>query len=72
MDIRAEYIFQPSTLISLISAIVSVAVAWTALKGRIDSLEQDMKEIKSLDLDSRLTRMETDIQWIRSMLEKKW
>ena len=46
MDVRLQYIFTPSTLISIVSAIVACAVAWTSQKSRVDQLEKDMKEIQ--------------------------
>lgn len=70
MDARLEHIFSPSTLISIISAVVWGAVAWTALKGRVDNLEADVKELKSQELHVKIVEMQKDIQYIREMFDR--
>lgn len=70
MDWRLEYIFSPSTLISIISAVVWWAIAWTALKGRVDALEKDVKELKSQELHVKIVEMQKDIQYIREMFDR--
>ena len=70
MESRLDYIFSPSTLISIISAVVWAAIAWTALKGRVDNLEADVKELKSQDLHVKIVEMQKDIQYIREMFDR--
>lgn len=70
MDIRLQYIFTPSTLISIVSAIVACAVAWTSQKSRVDQLEKDMKEIQWYELHVKIIEMQKDIQYMREMFDR--
>ena len=70
MESRLDYIFSPQTLISIISAVVCMAVAWTALKAKVDQLEKDVKEIQGFHLDVEIAEIKKDIQYMREMLER--
>lgn len=70
MDWRLEYIFSPSTLISIVSAVVCWAIAWTSMKARVDKLEEDVKELKWFHLDIEIAEIKKDIQYMREMLER--
>ena len=70
MDSRLDYIFSPSTLISIVTAIVWAAAAWTSLKGRVDSLEKDVRELQSQELHVKIVEMQKDIQYIREMFDR--
>ena len=45
---------------------------WANMNNKWDNIDQRMNKIESLDLESRLTKMEVDIQWIRQVLESKY
>ncbi|MBO7694897.1 MAG: hypothetical protein J6T10_19955 [Methanobrevibacter sp.] len=47
-----------------------MAVAWTALKGKVDQLEKDVKEIQGFHLDVEIAEIKKDIQYMREMLER--
>lgn len=70
MEELFNYITHPETIVSLIAFIFWLWVAWTTLKGEIKELRVRLEKLEWLDLDSRLTRMQTDIDWIRVTLEK--
>ena len=70
MDERLSYIFSPSTLISIVTAVVWAAVAWTIMKTKVDQLEQDVKELKWFHLDIEIAEIKKDIQYMREMLER--
>ena len=70
MESRLEYIFSPQTLISIVSTVVWMAVAWTVLKGKVDQLEKDVKEIQGFHLDVEIAEIKKDIQYMREMLER--
>ena len=70
MESRLDYIFSPSTLISIISAIVCGAIAWTSMKAKVDQLERDVKEIQWFHLDVEIAEIKKDIQYMREMLER--
>ncbi|MBO7695119.1 MAG: hypothetical protein J6T10_21065 [Methanobrevibacter sp.] len=70
MESRLDYIFTPSTLISVVSAIVACAVAWTSQKTRLDNVEKDMKELQGYELHIKIAEMQKDIQYMREMFDK--
>lgn len=69
-NIRLNYIFTPSTLISIVSTIMWMAVAWTALKWKVDNLEKDVKELQSQELHVKIAEMQKDIQYIKEMFDR--
>lgn len=70
MEDRLTYIFSPSTLISLVSTIVGMAIAWTALKSKVDNLEKDIKELQGYELHVKIAEMQKDIQYMREMFDR--
>lgn len=70
MNERVNYVFSPSTLITIVSTIVGMAVAWTALKWRVDQLEKDIKELQWYELHVKIIEMQKDIQYMREMFDK--
>ena len=70
MESWLDYIFTPSTLISVVSAIVACAVAWTSQKTRLDNVEKDMKELQGYELHIKIAEMQKDIQYMREMFDK--
>lgn len=70
MDERLSYIFSPSTVISIVTAVVGWAVAWTVMKSKVDQLEKDVKELKWFHLDIEIAEIKKDIQYMREMLER--
>ena len=65
MDGLINYIFTPETLISIISTIIWITVAWTALKGKVEQLERDVKEIQSYEIPIKIIEIQKDIQYMR-------
>lgn len=70
MNSIMEYIFSPETLISIISTVIWVVVAFVSLKGRVDSLEKDVRELQSQELHVKIAEMQKDIQYIREMFDR--
>lgn len=70
MDSLIDYVFSPSTLISIVTAIVWWVAARTALKGKVESLEKEVKELKSQDLHVKIVEMQKDIQYMREMFDR--
>lgn len=67
---EAIYNYITENAITFISFIFWLWVAWSTLKWEIKELRQRLEKIEDLDLDSRLTRMEANLDWIRTTLEK--
>ena len=70
MNSIMEYIFSPETLISIISTIIWVVIAFMSLKGRTDNLEKDVRELQSQELHVKIAEMQKDIQYIREMFDR--
>jgi len=70
MNSIMEYIFSPETLISIISTIIWVVIAFMSLKSRVDSLEKDVRELQSQELHVKIAEMQKDIQYIREMFDR--
>lgn len=65
MESIIDYIFTPETLISLISTIIWMTIAWTSLKWRVDQIERDVKELQGYELHIKIAEMQKDIQYMR-------
>ena len=70
MEAFFNYITEPWTIISLIVFIFWLWATWSNLNWRIKECEKRLDRVDELDLDSRLTRMEANLEWIRTTLEK--
>lgn len=69
MDARLNYIFAPSTLISLITALITVAAAWTNLKSRVDAQEREIRELKGYHMEVEIAEMKKDIQYMKNDIQ---
>lgn len=65
-----SYVFSPETLISVVSTIIWMAVAWTALKWRVVQLERDVKEIQSYEIPIKIIEIQKDIQYMRETQDR--
>lgn len=70
MNERLEYIFTPSTLISVVSAVIACAVSWTNLKSKMQQLEKDVKEIQSYEIPIKIIEIQKDIQYMRETQDR--
>ena len=64
------YLTNPANLISLVIFIFWLGVSWSNLNWKDKELERRIEKIENLDLDNRLTRMEANLDWIRSAIEE--
>lgn len=70
MSSFAEYISNPAVIIEAVVFIFTLWVTWSNLNNKIRDAERRLQKLEELDLDSRLTRMETTLEYIRTTLEK--
>lgn len=70
MEGLINYIFTPETLISIVSTIVWIAVAWTALKWEVEQIKRDVKEIQSYEIPIKIIEIQKDIQYMRETQER--
>lgn len=69
MEQLFNYITQPETIVSLIVFVFWLWAVYTNITGKLKELERRVEKIEDLDLDSRLTKMQTDIDRIRTTLD---
>ncbi len=65
-----NYITDPWTIVSFIVFVFWLWATWSNLNWRLKECEKRLDKLEELDLDSRLTRMEANLEWIRTTLEK--
>ena len=65
-----NYITDPWTIVSFVVFIFWLWATWSNLNWRLKECEKRLDKLEELDLDSRLTRMEANLEWIRTTLEK--
>lgn len=70
MDNLYNYLTDPTTIINIVVLVFTLGVTWSNLNAKLKELEKRIEKIEDLDLDSRLTRMEANLDWIRTTLEK--
>jgi len=70
MEQLFNYITQPETIISLIVFVFWLWAVYTNITGKLKELERRVEKIEDLDLDSRLERMQVDLDWIKTTLDE--
>ena len=69
MEILYSYITDPNTIVSLIAFIFWLWVIYSNVIGKLKILEKRIDKIEDLDLDSRLTEIQTNLKWIMEKLK---
>ena len=70
METIYNYLTDPNTIVTLIAFIFTVWVAWSNLNWKVKEIEKRVEKIEDLDLDSRLTKMQVDLDWIKTVLDE--
>lgn len=70
MDSIIESILNPSTISSIIFFVFWLWVTRANLNAKQRELEKRIEKIEDLDLDSRLTKMQVDLDWIKTTLDE--
>jgi hypothetical protein len=70
MEAIYNYITDPNTIVTLIAFIFGVWVAWSNLNWKLKELEKRIWKIEELDLDARLTQIQTDLTRIKAVLDE--
>lgn len=71
MEELYNYLTNPANIISFIVFIFWLWATWSNLNWRIKDCEKRIEKIEDLDLDSRLTEIQTNIHWIMEKLKEK-
>lgn len=68
---RKEYITNPARVISFIVFVFWLWAAYASITNRIQKLEEFDKSVDMVKIESTLTAMQKDIEWIRMNLNIK-
>jgi hypothetical protein len=71
MEEIGNYIFNPQTLVSFIIFVFWLGVTWANLNAKLKEIEKRVDKIEDLDLDSRLTEIQTNLKRIMEKLKDK-
>ena len=66
-----NYITDPWTIFSFIIFVFWLGVTWAKLNADLKAIEKRVDKIEDLDLDSRLTEIQTNLKWIMEKLKEK-
>ena len=70
MEALYNYITSPETIVSFIIFVFSLWMIRSNMNGKLKDLEHRIEKIEDLDLDSRLTKMQVDLDWIKTTLDE--
>ena len=65
-----NYITSPETIISFIIFVFTLWVMWSNINNKLRELEHRIESLEELDLDSRLTQMQIDLDRIKKTLDE--
>ena len=71
MEELYNYITNPWTLVSLVVFIFWLGATWSSLNWRIKNLESKTEEIDITKIESKLAEIQTDLQRIKTELNKR-
>lgn len=60
---------QPETIISLIAFVFSLWTVWATLNSRLKRAEEKIKSLEDLDLDAKLAKIMSDLEWLKAAWE---
>ena len=70
MEALYNYITSPETIVSFIIFVFSLWMIRSNMNSKLKDLEHRIEKIEDLDLDSRLTKMQVDLDWIKTTLDE--
>lgn len=70
MEDRLIYITNPANLVSFIIFVFWLWATWSKLNWKIKECERRLDKLDELDLDSRLTQMQIDLDWVKKSLDE--
>ena len=71
MDGIIKYITSPDVIVSFIIFVFWLGATWSNLNVKLKELEKRIDKIEALDLDARLTEIQTNLRWIMEKLKSK-
>ena len=71
MDDIVKYITSPDVIVSFLIFVFWLGATWSNLNAKLKELEKRIDKIEALDLDARLTEIQTNLRWIMEKLKNK-
>lgn len=71
MDGIIKYVTSPDVIVSFIIFVFWLGATWSNLNAKLKELEKRIDKIEALDLDARLTEIQTNLRWIMEKLKSK-
>lgn len=64
-----DRLIQPETIIAIVSFIFSLGTVWATLNNRLRRAEEKIKSLEDLDLDAKLAKIMSDLEWLKAAWE---
>lgn len=64
-----DRLIQPESMISIVCFIFSLWTVRATLNNRIKACEEKIKSIEELDLDAKLAKIMSDLEWLKTARE---
>lgn len=71
MDGIIKYITSPDVIVSFVVFVFWLGATWSNLNTKLKDMEKRIDKIEALDLDARLTEIQTNLRWIMEKLKSK-
>lgn len=71
MENLYNYLSDPSTIVNIVVIVFWLGMTWANLNSKLKEIEKRVDKIEDLDLDSRLTEIQTNLKWIMERLKEK-
>lgn len=70
MENLYSYFTDPANIVSFIVFIFGLWATWSSLNWRLKDCEKKLEKIDEADIEARLAEIKTDLQWIKTELQK--
>lgn len=70
MQKRKEYITNPATIVTIVVFVFGLWISWATLNNRVNRLEEFQQSINMVEIQSTLSSIQKDIEWIKIELQK--
>ena len=71
MDGIYNYLTNPANIVSFVIFVFWLGMTWANLNSKLKEIEKRVDKIEDLDLDSRLTEIQTNLKRIMEKLKDK-
>ena len=72
MDGIYNYLTNPANIVSFVIFVFWLGMTWANLNSKLKEIEKRVDKIEDLDLDSRLTEIQTNLRRVIERLKERW